>query len=44
MDKLKLELTEEQIQRLLIYIGDVPYKYIADIIDDIKSQCNSSNK
>jgi len=37
---LKLELTEEQTQRMLSFLGNAPYCEIADIIDTIKNQAN----
>lgn len=38
--ELTLTLTTEQVQRMLMYLGEAPYKNIADIIDSIKSQAN----
>lgn len=40
METLKIELTEEQIQRTLVVLGQVPYVQIADIINTIKNQAN----
>lgn len=40
MDKLKIELTEEQLKRALVILGSAPYSEIADVIDDIKYQAN----
>lgn len=40
MNKLKIELTEEQIQRALNFLGSAPYMEVADIIDEIKYQAN----
>ena len=37
---LEIKLTEEQIQRMVIILGDAPYKDVADIIDSIKNQVN----
>lgn len=36
--ELNLTLTTEQVQRMLVYLGEIPYKNVADIIDSIKSQ------
>ena len=36
--ELTLKLTTEQVQRMLVYLGEVPYKNVADIIDEIKAQ------
>lgn len=38
--ELNLMLTTEQVQRMLVYLGEIPYKNIADIIDSIKSQAS----
>lgn len=38
--ELTLKLTEEQVQRILIILGEAPYKTIADVIDEIKNQAN----
>lgn len=38
--KITLTLTDEQIQRALIVLGNAPYKEIADVIDAIKNQAN----
>jgi len=37
---IKIELTQEQIQRALEYLGQAPYLQIADVIDSIKQQAN----
>lgn len=38
--ELNLMLTTEQVQRMLVYLGEIPYKNVADIIDSIKSQAS----
>lgn len=38
--ELTLRLTAEQAQRALVFLGEAPYKDVADIIDAIKSQAN----
>lgn len=40
MNNLKIELTQEQIQRALSFLGQAPYVEVADIIDSIKAQAN----
>lgn len=37
---IKLELTDEQVQRTLNVLGQAPYVEVADIIDKIKEQAN----
>lgn len=38
--ELTLKLTDEQVQRALVFLGSAPYKEIADVIDTIKYQAN----
>jgi len=38
--ELTIKLTDEQLQRTLLILGDAPYKQIADVIDLIKQQAN----
>lgn len=38
---MDLKLSEEQVQRILYFLGNLPYKDVADILDDIKNQANS---
>lgn len=38
--ELTLKLTDEQVQRALVFLGNAPYKDIADVIDAIKGQAN----
>ena len=38
MSVLKIELSQEQLQRALVFLGKAPYAEIADIIDIIKYQ------
>lgn len=40
MKLLKLQLTQEQTQRALNFLGKAPYLEIADVIDAIKFQAN----
>lgn len=40
MKEITLKLSEEQVQRILLIIGNAPYKEIADVIDKIKEQAN----
>lgn len=40
MGLLKFELTQEQTQRALLFLGNAAYSEIADIIDAIKNQAN----
>ena len=35
---MQFNLTEEQVQRMVIILGNAPYKDVADIIDTIKLQ------
>lgn len=37
---IELILTDEQVQRALVLLGEAPYKAVADIIDTIKEQAN----
>ena len=39
---MEYKITEEMAQRILIYLGEFPYKEVADIIDYLKEQ--SKNK
>ena len=43
-EKLKIELTQEQLQRVLVFLGNAPYVEIADIIDTVKEQANEQMK
>ena len=38
--ELNIKITEEQTQRLLMFLGEFPYKEVADLIDTVKSQAN----
>jgi hypothetical protein len=38
--ELTIKLTDEQVQRALIILGNAPYKEIADVIDTIRDQAN----
>lgn len=40
MKNLTLELTVEQVQRLLNLLGEHPYITVSDIIDNVKKQAN----
>ena len=42
--EITLKLSEEQVQRILNLIGNVPYREVADIIDTIKEQANEQIK
>lgn len=44
MDNFKIELTQEQTQRTLEFLGRAPYVEVADIIDSIKQQANEQLK
>lgn len=40
IEKFKIELTHEELQRALFELGKAPYSEIADVIDKIKYQAN----
>lgn len=37
---MDIKLTMEQVQRMLVILGNAPYVEVADIIDSIKMQAN----
>lgn len=41
---MEIKLTVEQIQRMLVILGNAPYVEVADIIDSIKLQANQQTQ
>ena len=37
---MDIKLTAEQVQRMLVILGNAPYIEVADIVDSIKLQAN----